>query len=192
MSLLLERRIDVKSLFMRLPGLANLPPVPPEADSGRSVDVAGRPAAPALAELLDLAFAGGWDVARVERELFDDPTVTATYVVYDAEVAVATASARLLTDTYPQAGYLHWVASSPRARGRGLGRAVIVAVLKRFHHDGMTQAVLETDDHRLAAIRLYLSMGFVPVYRGGDDESRWSAVFRRLAEHPAKASQQSQ
>lgn len=175
----------MKSLFMRLPDLTDRPPASPGAGAGPPVEVADKAAAPALARLLELAFADGWDVARVESELFDDPTVVAAFVVYDGDLAVATASARLLPDAYPGAGYVHWVASDPRARGRGLGRVVMAAVLERFRQEGMTGAVLETDDHRLAAIRLYLSTGFVPVHRGEDDAARWEAVFGRLAEYRA-------
>jgi hypothetical protein len=45
--------------------------------------------------------------------------------------------------------------------------------------------LLETDDFRLAAIKSYLGLGFVPVYRtdaarADDHEARWSAIFATL------------
>ena len=42
--------------------------------------------------------------------------------------------------------------------------------------------MLQTDDFRLPAIRMYLKLGFTPVYEveGEDHRARWSAVFERL------------
>lgn len=58
-------------------------------------------------------------------------------------------------------GVLHWLAVRPSEQGKGLGRALTLAVLRRlarFHRF----ATLETDARRHAAIRLYASVGFRP------------------------------
>jgi mycothiol synthase len=162
------------SLLMRRPDLDDLPTAPTGVDLATAEDAEG------LARLLDAAFSEEWDAARVHRELLDDPTVEAVYVIRDRELIVATASARLLPKDHPGAGYLHWVASDPQVRGRGLGRAVTIAVLHRFAADGLTATVLETDDERLPAIRVYLAFGYVPQYPDASHVDRWSKIFRAL------------
>ncbi|WP_217428041.1 GNAT family N-acetyltransferase [Microlunatus speluncae] len=163
------------SLLMRRPHLKDLPPVPD------GVDPAGPLDATALAHLLDAAFSTTWTPDRVRLELLDDPTVRATYLIRRGDRLVATASARVLPHRDPQAGWLHWVASHPALRGRGLGLAVTVAALHRFAADGLTSSALETDDHRLPAISAYLRLGFVPQYPTQTHQDRWSEIFRRLS-----------
>lgn len=164
----------------------HLPSLP--ADLPSTPDV--RPIAPgedaALAELLDAAFDERWDTARVREALLDDATVEQTYVVADGDRLLATASARMLPEEWPGDGYLHWVGAHPDARGRGLGRDVVVAVLGHFVRSGCRGSVLETEDHRLAAIKTYLRLGYVPRYRNSsaeefaEQEARWSAILSKL------------
>lgn len=145
------------------------------------LQVAGEANARGLAQLLSDAFGESWDGDRVHRDLLDADDVLATYVIAEGDVVLATASAHLLAARAQQGlGYVHWVASAPRARGQGLGLAVTVAVLRDFAGGALSGAVLETDDERTAAIRLYLTLGFVPIYAGSEDRLRWSKVFARL------------
>jgi mycothiol synthase len=163
------------SLLMRRPDLDDLPNAPTGVELATVADAEG------LARLLDESFTTEeWDTARVHRELLDDPTVEDVYVIREGQQIVATASARLMPEDHPGAGYLHWVASDPQLRGRGLGRAVTIAVMHRFAADGLAATVLETDDERLPAIRLYLSLGYVPQYPDASHVDRWSKIFRAL------------
>jgi mycothiol synthase len=162
------------SLLMRRPDLGDLPTAPSGVDLATAADADG------LARLLGASFEEVWDSARVHKALFDDPTVEAIYVIRERERIVATASARVMPTEYPGAGYLHWVASDPNLRGRGLGRAVTLAVLHRFVTDGLTATVLETDDQRLPAIKLYMALGYVPQYPDDSHVDRWSKIFRAL------------
>ena len=163
-------------LLMRRPDLAALPPAPGGVESADAGDVAG------LTSLLEAAFEESWDGDRVQRDLLDDPSVRRTLIIRDGDAIVATASARVLPSQYPGAGYVHWVASDPTRRGQGIGFAVTVAVLHEFLTEGLTEAVLETDDDRLSAIRVYLGLGFVPQYRDDSHQLRWSKIFTALAE----------
>ncbi len=81
-----------------------------------------------------------------------------------------------------EVGYLHMVAVARRRQGRGLGRALTVAVLHRFREMGLERAILRTDDFRLPAIALYLSLGFRPVLSHESHRARWQAVLRTLGE----------
>ena len=163
------------SLLMRRPHLDDLPRPPSGVELATDADAMG------LAQLLDASFTNeAWDTARVHRELLDDPTVEAVYLIRERERIVSTASARLMPHDHPGAGYLHWVASDPQLRGRGFGRAVTIAVLHRFLADGLSATVLETDDERLPAIKVYLALGYVPQYPDASHVDRWSKIFREL------------
>jgi len=84
-------------------------------------------------------------------------------------------------DSYPQdTGYLHMVAVDPMHQGHGLGRALTLAVLHRFRQRGFRRAVLQTDDFRLPALRLYLNLGFRPRFSHESHEGRWREVYREL------------
>ena len=161
-----------------------LPSIGDLASGDRPADIASVSDAPALSRLLAQAFEQPWDRAWVEENLFGDKTVAATYVVRDRDRIVATASARLLPEQYPDAGYVHFVATAADVRGRGLGAQVTHSVLSSFVERDLHQAVLETDDERLSAISMYLGLGFVPVYREDDHVARWSQILSLLRCRP--------
>ncbi|NYE71789.1 GNAT family N-acetyltransferase [Microlunatus parietis] len=161
-------------LRMRRPDLDDLPPLPTGVQRATGADADG------LARLLDAAFTKEWTPARVRRELLDEPDVRDTYLVRRGRLAVATASALVRADQ-PDVGILHWVASDPALRGRGLGLTVTLAVLRRFAADGLAASILHTDDDRLPAISAYLRLGYVPEYPDQRHQDRWSRIFRRLS-----------
>jgi mycothiol synthase len=167
---------------MRLPELSDLPPAPPHEPR-----YALRAAVPAdhgqLAELLSEAYGDRWDEKRVAAEFSPGNGVEATYLVVSPMGVVATAAARRLPDRYPEAGYVHYVAVRLSDRGRRLGEVVTRRVLVHFAAEGLNQAVLETDDFRLPAVRTYLRLGFVPEARTPGEARRWSKVLRNLAAH---------
>ncbi|MFM7319998.1 MAG: GNAT family N-acetyltransferase [Armatimonadota bacterium] len=140
--------------------------------------------AAAIGDLLARAFPEKeWSTEHALRTFFDDPTVRATFVVEPSpgEPLLATASARIDAVNFPDDGYLHWVGTDPDARGRGLGRAVTVAAMEHLRNLERPTVVLETDDHRLPAIRLYRSLGFEPVPWHESHAERWDRVEHALA-----------
>jgi mycothiol synthase len=94
--------------------------------------------------------------------------------------AVGTACAHRGANTPDGVGYVHMVAVDAAHRGKKLGRALVVAVLRRFRELGYRAATLETDDFRLSAIKLYLALGFHPTMTDESHPRRWEAVFARL------------
>lgn len=167
-------------LFMRLPALGDLPPA-----RSLSPGYTLRQAVPAdygqLAELLAEAYGDTWDAERVAGEFSLDNGVEAIYLVVSPVGVAATASARYLPDRYPAAGYVHYVGVRVSERGRRLGEVVTRRVLGHFADAGLDQAVLETDDFRLPAVRTYLRLGFVPEPRAPGDAVRWSKVLRNVS-----------
>jgi len=134
--------------------------------------------------LLASAFGVTWTAADVRRALLDAADVPRTFVVSTDDALVATASARLMPDTFPGSGYLHWVAVHPDYRGRRLGAVVSLAVLRFFGAIGCRDAVLETDAHRLAAIKTYLGLGFRPEPVEPDHVQVWSEILHAIGQRP--------
>lgn len=164
---------------MRRGSLRDLPP--PELPPGVALHPGGAGDEPALALLLRAAFEDEtWTEERVRRALTAAPDVERVLVLRADDEIVATASARLLPERFPGAGYVHWVAVAPAKRGLRLGAAVTLAVLHAFRELGLDTAVLETDDHRLPAIRTYLRLGFEPLEADAESAARWAAVRRAL------------
>ncbi|MCX7800650.1 MAG: GNAT family N-acetyltransferase [Fimbriimonadales bacterium] len=170
----------MSQLMMRRSSWDGLPPVPDPPDGCRLREAAD-PDAEALAELIGSAFPEmHWTAERARRDLLEDPNVAATFVVEDPRgELLATASAQRIPEHEPD-GFLHWVASSPRARGMGLGALVSLAVLLRLRELGFRACRLTTDDERLPAIRTYLKLGFRPVVLDETHPGRWREVAERL------------
>jgi GNAT superfamily N-acetyltransferase len=80
----------------------------------------------------------------------------------------------------------------PEARGRGLGRQLLEALLAASRQEGYQQVRLDTDGLMPAAVRLYRTAGFVPCDPYPESEipvefhDRWLFMRRDLtAGHPA-------
>ncbi len=81
---------------------------------------------------------------------------------------------------HPRAGNLGWLAVDPAYRGHGLGRTVAAAVTTRLIRAGYRDIYLDTQDFRLAAIKLYLSMGWQPMLYNDKMLDRWRAIYNKL------------
>jgi len=81
---------------------------------------------------------------------------------------------------HPEGGELGWLAADPEHKGKGLGRAVVTAVVGRMIRAGYRRIYLQTDDFRLPALKVYLSVGFQPLMHSDDMPARWAAVRQRL------------
>lgn len=169
-------------------------PLPPESDAppGHRIREAGDADAEGLAAVLTDAFLDTWDVRRVDNELLQDPEVIHTWVVESEQGTIlATASELVRLETGAHRGYLHWVATSPSARGLGLGELVSRKSLAGLSSSGLDYAALNTDDSRLPAVTLYLKLGFVPEVRSEDERTAWSgmlkSVVRRRPSAPSSA-----
>lgn len=77
-------------------------------------------------------------------------------------------------------GYLHMVCVLPEHRGSHLGYTLTLAVLHYFRDHGFQDAILDTDDWRLAAIKTYLRLGFEPFYYDDSHRERWRIIRQKL------------
>jgi mycothiol synthase len=81
---------------------------------------------------------------------------------------------------HPKAGNFGWLAVHPDHRGRRLGQSVSAAVTSRLIAGGYRRIYLETHDHRLPAIAIYLKMGWKPWLYLPEMEERWAAIYQAL------------
>jgi len=75
--------------------------------------------------------------------------------------------------------YLHMVGVLPEYSGKGLGFAATLAALHKIREASGEAAYLETDDFRLPAIRIYLKLGFQPVYIDDSHPGRWKQILQQ-------------
>ncbi|HOU10711.1 MAG TPA: GNAT family N-acetyltransferase [Clostridiales bacterium] len=123
-------------------------------------------------------------ITELSQELFktkmlDDSNVPAGSIIAvenKDHIPVATCTAQL-KDGEP---YLHMVATSPQARGKGLGLAACAAALKMHIEQGRKGCWLITQDFRLAAIKQYLRLGFLPVLFHESLRGRWEVIAGQL------------
>ena len=139
----------------------------------------------AMAELLTAAFSelDAWTPQIVADRLTAAPDVDAVYVITHQGVPVATASSRHDHERFPGSGYVHWVGVLPGHTGKQLGSALMDQMLVDFRAREYRDAVLETDDFRLPAIRIYLRHGYVPItenVKGENHLARWSAILPKI------------
>lgn len=171
-------------LLMRRPSLDG-EPVMPNLPEGYEIRLATPADDAALAEILTAAFPelDAWTPSIVSERLTAAPDVDAVYVVTHEGKPVATVASRHDHDRFPGTGYVHWVGALPGHAGKGLGSVLMDQMLVDFRERGYRDAVLETDDFRLPAIRVYLRHGYVPItedVKGENHLARWSAIFEVL------------
>jgi mycothiol synthase len=124
---------------------------------------------------------GEYTPETMREELVTQPWFSADDLFFaetESEV-VGTACAQHPQEDAPL-GHLHMLAVDQAHRGRGLGRALALAVLGRLSKLGCEAAALKTDDFRLPAVRLYLALGFAPTITHESHPARWRDVYERL------------
>ncbi len=95
----------------------------------------------------------------------------------EAGKPVATAAA-WFDDLYRRTEYgrVHWVAVHPDYQGRGLSTPLMLAILDLTRELGHSAAYLTTGTARLAAINLYLKLGFTPWLRDAQERGHWESI----------------
>jgi len=114
-----------------------------------------------------------------KAKMLDDSNVPAGSILTvenEDHIPVATCTAQL-KDGEP---YLHMVAASPEVRGKGVGIAACAAALKMHMEQGRKGCWLITQDFRLAAIKQYLRLGFLPVLFHESMRGRWEVIASQL------------
>jgi mycothiol synthase len=77
-------------------------------------------------------------------------------------------------------GYLHFVGVRPKWAGHKLGFCVSCVATESFKTDGCTDATLNTDPFRLAALKTYLRIGYRPQIRHEAHVEIWKKVIPQI------------
>ncbi len=138
---------------------------------------------PGLDEVMSDAFEGPMDFAVY---VMQNPGFMPqrTSVICQDQTIVAVAS-MLYEPICPAANrdgaaFLHWVAGRRGHAGKRLGYYVCLAVMYRMISEGYRLAGLGTDDDRLAAIKTYLNLSFVPQLVSDCQRDRWRKILTDL------------
>ena len=124
-------------------------------------------------------YGSDWDRARFDEYMTGSERMAGSRVaVRDGKIVAAT-FASVQTDM-DDTGRVDFVTSLPKYRGFGLGRLVCSAVVRYLVDRGYSRVILFTDDWRLPAIGLYLSMGFEPQMTREDMPGRWDRIRQNL------------
>ena len=86
----------------------------------------------------------------------------------------------LRSQVYPSGGELGWLAGNPAHAGKGLGMAVSAAVTAWLIHEGYRDIHLYSEDYRLAALKIYLKLGYMPLMDTPDIQGRWHEICGKL------------
>ncbi|MHB1534097.1 MAG: mycothiol synthase [Acidimicrobiales bacterium] len=119
---------------------------------------------------------GDWDRATLEareREPWFDP---AGFLMAEIDGALAgfcwtkvhgtkVHGTKVHTADNPPIGEIYVIAADPDSAGRGLGRGLVLAGLDHLARRGLTLSMLYTDTDNVAAVKLYVDLGFVVQHR---------------------------
>lgn len=81
---------------------------------------------------------------------------------------------------HPDAGQMGWLVTDPSHARKGLGTIVAASATNRLAAQGYRRPFLGTEDFRIAAIAIYLKLGWSPDIYRADMEPRWRSIFARL------------
>lgn len=80
----------------------------------------------------------------------------------------------------PFTGDVGWLACDPGHRGRGLGYSLTASVTARFLRAGYARIQLHTEYYRLPAVKIYLSLGYLPVIYSREMVSLWQEICEQI------------
>ena len=131
-------------------------------------------------EVMELAGWNGWDEKRLEPWI---PRILSEgwYLAFHQASSRMVASCMALrSEAHISGGELGWLASDPTHSGKGLGLALSAVVTARFIDEGLRVIHLYTEDYRLAAIKTYLKLGYVPLLCMDKIDDRWREICKQL------------
>lgn len=133
--------------------------------------------------LMELAGWPGWDEQKLQPWLFRI-LPRGWFMVTEKTSGKIVATAMATHDhtwKHPFCGEVGWVAADPAQSGKGLGIAVVAAVTARFIEIGYQEIHLYTEHWRLAAIKIYLKLGYIPLIDTLEVEKLWQHVCEQLS-----------
>ncbi len=163
------------------PHLLAAPPVP-QLPAGYSLRTYQPGDEPRFYEVMALAGWPGWDDERLQPWIARIIPNGWYFAIDDASGEIVAAAMALHNHTadHPFGGEVGWVAGDPAHAGKGLGMAVVAAVTARMIAAGYRNIHLYTEHWRLAAIKTYLKLGFIPFLYLPEMWDRWEVLCEQL------------
>lgn len=126
---------------------------------------------------------GGMTKKTLRREILSTLLPRGGAFIFHGDEMVACAAA-CFSEKYKPNSVLMFVVVLSQHRGKSLGSIVTLKVMRAAQQAGFPGMILHTDDHRLPAIKTYLTLGFVPDtdWEPGAKE-RWGNVLNKLEGH---------
>jgi len=133
-----------------------------------------------LCELMTIPGWPVWQTAMLrvwQRRMLPD----GWHVAIDEESGVIAASCMAIwSDVYAGGGELGWLITDPNHSGQGLATALAAAVTAHFIRTKVNHMHLFTEHYRLAAVKIYLQLGYVPLITSSEMLAPWWDVCRQL------------
>lgn len=107
-----------------------------------------------------------------------EPQKDVIFIISDTGDYCATITTRRWDDD--NAGGLHMVSVRTDYRGKGLSNCLCDIALKNIEENNYEYVQLTTDDFRKAAVKSYVTAGFLPVIETADMRERWQALVEEL------------
>ena len=124
-------------------------------------------------------FDSQWDSQRFQEYMAQDERAEGSRVILKDEMIVAATFASV-QDSSKEVGRVDFVVSHPDFRGLGLGKVVLIEVLRCLGNKNYKTIMLYTDDWRIPALGMYLSLGFEPEITRHDMPARWDKIKNTL------------
>ncbi|MBN2043648.1 MAG: GNAT family N-acetyltransferase [Anaerolineales bacterium] len=133
-------------------------------------------------DLMDSVGWTGWNPEKLQPWLFRILPEGWFFAIHerDGEIIGTCMATHDPTWEVPFSGEVGWTAVYPDHQGKGIGKAVVGAVVKRFLDAGYAQIHLYTEIWRLAALKVYLRIGFEPYLIQQESIQQWEKVCVQL------------
>ncbi len=132
-------------------------------------------------QLMSLTDFDPWDTAKLEYNVNRVIPSGWFFAINTSGQVVGTAMClHNYSGREPFTGDLGWLACHPEHRGRGLGLSLTSHVTERFLIAGYDIIQLHTEYNRLAAIKTYLKLGYVPTIGSPKLADLWQEVCSKL------------
>ncbi len=137
---------------------------------------------PKFYRLMTLAGWQGWDNQKLQPWLYRILPDGWYMIIYEDNHQIVATCMATHDPTWitPFCGELAWLAGDPKHSGKGLGFAVAAAVTSRFIHSGYRIIHLYTEPYRLAALKIYLKLGYIPLLESPDSHLLWHHICSQL------------
>jgi mycothiol synthase len=98
----------------------------------------------------------------------------------ETNVLVSTMMARHMSSPeHPFGGRIDWLATDPEHQGKGLGNICARSATSHLLKLGYSNIWVTTDFKRIAALKIFLSIGFEPVIKK-ETKSRWEKIIKQF------------